>query len=126
MAIPLFIVGDAAAFAGTPAQPTQWFVGHFMPAGDIRHSADVEVKWGVHKAGDRNESWSASAGHSLSIAVSGTFRLEFGTRTLRALGAAVLSTPGQYALWRPRVYHDWEAVTDCVVVTVRWPSVDKA
>ena len=41
---------DAAGNAG-------WLLGHFMPPGDVRHSADVEIKWGVHPVGDRRAAW---------------------------------------------------------------------
>src|ERR1022692_2639035 len=34
-----------------------WLLGHFMPAGDIRRSDDVEIKWGVHPRGDQRAQW---------------------------------------------------------------------
>jgi hypothetical protein len=47
-------VGNAAADA--PARGG-WLLGHFMAVGDIRHSTDVEVKWGVHPRGDQRAQW---------------------------------------------------------------------
>lgn len=29
-----------------------WLLGHFKPAGDVRHSDGVEIKWGVHPQRD--------------------------------------------------------------------------
>jgi hypothetical protein len=34
-----------------------WFVGHFMPEGDLRRSTEVELKWGVHPAADERANW---------------------------------------------------------------------
>jgi hypothetical protein len=43
---------DAPAYRG-------WLLGHFMPPGDIRHSADVEIKWGVQVFDGVGHSWFA-------------------------------------------------------------------
>lgn len=29
-----------------------WFIGHFVDDDPVRYSTDVEVKWGVHAAGE--------------------------------------------------------------------------
>lgn len=96
-----------------------WFVGHFVRQGDPRHTEAVEVKWGVHQAGESRPVPAPGLGcTSLSILVRGRFRLTFPD------GEALLVTPGDYALWPPGVAHGWTAEEDCVVVTVRWPSQD--
>lgn len=43
-------VGNAAVDAHVDSG---WLPGHFKPADDVRHSDDVEIKWGVHPPGDR-------------------------------------------------------------------------
>jgi hypothetical protein len=96
-----------------------WFIGHFISAQDaLRRSPDVEVKWGVHSAGETKSApafnWTA---RTLSVLVSGAFRIEFD-----AGDAAELRRPGDYALWTAGVAHRWTAVEDSVVLTVRWPS----
>ena len=95
-----------------------WLLGHFMPAHDPRHSADVEVKWGVHAKGERRVSWVRGEQRtSLAVLVSGRFRLEFPDRE------AVLAEPGDYVLWGRGVDHSWEAEQDSVMLIVRWPSM---
>src|SRR5262249_28769059 len=34
-----------------------WLLGHFKPAADLRHSEDVEIKWGIYAPGDRRAQW---------------------------------------------------------------------
>lgn len=95
-----------------------WLLGHFMPADDPRHSADVEVKWGAHPKGERRASWVRGEQRtSLAVLVSGRFRMEFPGRE------AVLAEPGDYVLWGRGVDHSWEAEQDSVMLIVRWPSV---
>jgi hypothetical protein len=37
-----------------------WLIGHFLGEADgVRASRDVEVKWGVHPAGEGREEWVA-------------------------------------------------------------------
>ena len=96
-----------------------WFVGHFIAPGDPRHTDAVEVKWGVHRAGESRPTLAPGRDStSLSILVRGRFRLTFPD------GEVVLATPGDYALWQPGVAHGWTAEEECVVVTVRWPSIE--
>ena len=93
-----------------------WLVGSFItPSDSPRSTSALEVKWGVHKAGDRRPEWAAPAETTtLSILVSGRFCLQFPD------GEIVLTSQGDYALWLPGVAHCWWAEADSVVVTVRW------
>jgi len=95
-----------------------WFVGSFLESGDgLRRTGHLEVKWAVHPAGDCRESWSFNReATSLSILVSGRFRLRF------ADGEVVLAAPGDYALWAPGIGHCWWAEEPSVIMSVRWPS----
>ena len=94
-----------------------WILGHFMPAGDVRHSADVEIKWAMHQRGERREEWVAEERRTTAIIlVSGRFRAELPGRSV------ILAEQGDYIVFQG-VSHSWEAETDCVVVGVRWPSV---
>ena len=88
-----------------------------MPPGDIRHSADVEIKWGVHPRGDRRAQWvAAEVRTALILLVSGRFRIEFRERSV------VLAERGDYVVFEG-VGHSWFAEEDSVIVGVRWPSV---
>jgi hypothetical protein len=107
-------VGTAAADAPVNRG---WLLGHFMPAGDARHSDAVEVKWGVHPQGDRREQWvTGETRTALILLVSGRFRLEFRDRSV------VLADQGDYVVFG-RVDHSWYAEEESVIVGVRWPSV---
>jgi quercetin dioxygenase-like cupin family protein len=95
-----------------------WFLGHFIdPAEGVRSSEDVEVKWGIHSAGERRPEWTADDQRTtLVVMVQGNFRIDL-------TGSSVtLGKQGDYVVWGPGIDHTWEALTDSVVVTVRWPS----
>lgn len=55
------------------------FVGHFLPPSmTLRRTDAVEVKWGVHAAGESRPSMAmGTAATTLSMLVSGTFLVTF-------------------------------------------------
>ena len=107
-------VGSAAADA--PAN-RGWLLGHFMPGGDIRRSADVEIKWGVHPRDDQRAQWvTGETRTALILLVSGRFRLDFPGRSV------LLAKQGDYVVFE-RVDHSWHAEEESVIIGVRWPSV---
>lgn len=94
-----------------------WLLGHFMPEGDVRHSTDVEIKWGVHPAGERRAQWVTEERRTtLIVLVSGRFRIELPGRSV------LLSSQGDYVVFAC-TEHSWQAEEDSVIVGVRWPSV---
>ncbi|MCF6468073.1 signal peptidase I [Nonomuraea sp. MG754425] len=108
-------VGNAGADG---AGDQGWLLGHFKPPGDPRHSDDVEIKWGVHPAGDEREKWVRGERRTaLLVLISGRFRVELPGRSV------LLSEPGDYVVWGKGVDHSWRAEADSTVLTVRWPSV---
>ncbi|MGC3862744.1 signal peptidase I [Micromonospora chersina] len=108
-------VGNAAVDGATDAG---WLLGHFKPLGDVRHSTEVEVKWGVHPAGETRSQWATGERRTaLLVLISGAFRIELRDRTV------VLRDPGDYVVWGRGVDHSWYAERESVVLTVRWPSV---
>ena len=96
-----------------------WLLGHFFgDRGDVRAQEAVEVKWGVHPAGDRRQAWHADERRTTCLLlVRGRFRIEL------SVGAFVLDREGDYAVWGPGIGHAWYAEEDSVVITVRWPSI---
>jgi hypothetical protein len=95
-----------------------WLLGHFKEPGDLRHSRDVEIKWGVHQRGDRRAAWvTGEERTALLVLISGRFRMEFPGHDV------VLDRQGDYVVWGPGVDHSWTAEDDSVVMTVRWPSI---
>lgn len=107
---------------GNAAEDTKddrgWLLGHFVdPSAGVRHSKDVEVKWGVHPAGDKRAGWTSDDHRTtLLLLVQGEFRIDL------TEGSRVLAEQGDYALWGPGIDHSWEALAPSVVITVRWPS----
>ncbi|WP_427924681.1 signal peptidase I [Streptomyces sp. cg40] len=95
-----------------------WLLGHFKDADDPRHTAAVEVKWGIHPQGDERLEWvRGDERTALLVLVGGRFRVEFPERSV------LLEKQGDYVVWGPGVDHSWFAEEESVLVTVRWPSV---
>jgi hypothetical protein len=95
-----------------------WLLGYFIdPAQGVRSSKDVEVKWGIHPAGDKRAAWTADDQRTtLTLLVEGSFRIDL-TET-----SVTLDKQGDYLLWGPGIDHTWEALSDSIVMTIRWPS----
>jgi hypothetical protein len=100
------------------AERRGWILGHFIdPAEGIRSSKDVEIKWGIHPTGEKRAEWTADDQRTtLVFLVEGKFRVDLTEANV------VLEKQGDYLVWGPGIDHSWEALTDSVVVTVRWPS----
>ncbi len=101
-----------------------WLVGHFVDDDPLRQSADVEVKWARHPAGEAREQWVIGESRTaLVVLISGRFRMSFaGGRDREEI---VLADEGDYVMWVPGTDHTWKAEEDSVVLTVRWPSAPK-
>lgn len=107
-------VGSAALDA---AADRGWLLGHFRPAGDARHSDDVEIKWGIHPRGDQRARWvTGERRTALILLVSGRFRVELPARSV------LLAQQGDYVVFGG-IDHSWRAEEDSVVLVVRWPSI---
>lgn len=124
--------------AGTDGIPFNgWFIGdlsrwiesrgerHADSLG-LRDTTALEVKWGIHPAGvPRPAGWAASSAHvTVSVLISGEFRIVF-----RAVGAldereVVLRSPGDYVVSNAETEHTWCAIQDSVVLSVRWPDCE--
>lgn len=101
---------EGAAYRG-------WFIGHFIDSLDLRRTTDIEVKWGVHLAGDCRSQWSVNqTATTLSILIQGQFRIQFPDCN------HLLTQPGDYVIWSPGVAHHWLAEKDSTVLSVRFPS----
>lgn len=98
-----------------------WILGHFLdPSAGVRSSKDVEVKWGIHPAGEKRHDWTADDQRTtLVLLVEGHFRIDL-TGT-----SVTLEKQGDYATWGSGIDHSWESITDSIVVTVRWPSLSQ-
>jgi len=96
-----------------------WLLGHFIqPDGSIRSTGTLEVKWGIHPAGEKRVDWTSGEVRTmLVVLISGRFRIDL------SVGEVLMERQGDYAVWGPGIEHSWEAIEDSVVLTVRWPSV---
>lgn len=95
-----------------------WLLGHFIdPAEGVRSSKHVEVKWGIHPAGDERPEWTSDDQRTtLVLLIQGNFQIELTEASI------ALTRQGDYALWGRGIDHSWRAIADSIVVTVRWPS----
>jgi quercetin dioxygenase-like cupin family protein len=95
-----------------------WLLGHFIdPSEGVRSTKDVEVKWGIHPAGEKRTEWTSDDQRTtLLFLVQGHFRVNL------TEGNVTMTQQGDYAVWGPGIDHSWEAISDSVVITVRWPS----
>lgn len=94
-----------------------WMIGHFVDSADVRRSDEVEIKWGVHAAGEQRESWQETEHRTtVLLLIRGCFRINL------AAASTVLTDEGDYAMWGPGIGHSWQAEQDSVVITIRWPS----
>lgn len=95
-----------------------WLLGHFIDNSQgVRSTKDVEIKWGVHRAGEKRVEWTNDDHRTtLVLLVNGNFVVHL------TKGSAELTQQGDYAVWGPGIDHSWEAKENSVVITVRWPS----
>ncbi|MCG5212604.1 signal peptidase I [Streptosporangium sp. KLBMP 9127] len=97
-----------------------WLLGHFInPEHSAVRSTDaLEVKWGIHPAGQARPEWTADDQRTtLLLLVQGRFRLDL------TIGSTTLERQGDYVVWGPGIDHCWQAEEDSTVITVRWPSL---
>ncbi len=101
---------------------TGWFIGPFLPAeAGIRCTDSVEVKWGLHMAGEVRTGLNDQVGmRSLAILITGKFVIEFPILSKEVM----LTKTGDYVLYGPDVAHSWRAVEASTVLTVRWSAPD--
>src|SRR3712207_4464396 len=76
-----------------------WLVGHFLDSSEgIRACEAVEIKWGIHAAGEGREAWHTDEQRTtVLLLVKGRFRLEL------SVGTFVLGKEGDYAVWGPGI-----------------------
>lgn len=100
------------------AERRGWILGHFIdPSEGVRSSRDVEVKWGIHPAGDKRAGWTTNEQRTTMILmVEGNFRIHL------TEASVTLTQQGDYLVWGPGIDHSWEALSDSIVITIRWPS----
>ena len=115
MSDPVFLQGNAALDG---AARGGWMLGHFIEGGP-RHSTDIEIKWGVHSAGEQRTSSHTSDPRIMTLAI-----LIKGKCKSNMNGKEVIwENEGDYLLYSHNLPHTFEAIEDSVTVTIRWPSI---
>jgi cupin superfamily acireductone dioxygenase involved in methionine salvage len=99
-----------------------WFVGQFVaPEFGLRHQDALEVKWGQHPKGECRRAFAHyKSSTTISILVSGVFVTWL--KVHDELREVILAKAGDYIAFAPGVEHSWEAIEDCLVISVRFPS----
>ena len=100
----------------------RWAAGNGAAAFGLRQSSIVEVKWGVHPAGETRPEWApCSNKSSLSLLVRGRFLARFrNPNNPNAVKELRLVREGDYVIWGTDLEHTWVVEEDCVIFTVRW------
>lgn len=105
---------------------TGWFVGQFVPpSSGLRHQTGVELKWGIHKRGEsRPGGFSSHSTTTISLLIDGVLvtTLRIGETSY----SITMRVPGDYVIYGPSVSHNWEALADSIVLSVRFPSISHA
>lgn len=117
----LFYRGQAAM---DQIENSGWFLGQFVPEDmGLRHQTDVELKWGLHKDGERRSApWATQVSTTVAILIRGALKVEFYVDETPQV--VTLDKEGDYVVYGPDVAHSWEAIGDTLVLTVRFPSVE--
>jgi hypothetical protein len=104
---------------------TGWFVGQFIPdAMGYRHQTAVELKWGVHPRGQSRPGGPEANRVATTISILVRGMLETVLTVAGQPHVVRLEREGDYIVFGPDVKHDWEALEDSIVLSVRFPSVD--
>ena len=131
--LPPSVSHGNAAVDGAPLNG--WFVGDFTrwlaergPSSSalatigLRDTSRLEVKWGIHPAGQpRPAGWAErTPAVGVSVLVAGEFVVVFREVAGAPEREVRLREQGDYVVWGPAVEHRWYAVQDSIILTVRW------
>ena len=121
LSTPYYVKGNATEDALSTEFASGWFVGQFVPSElGLRSTKDLEVKWGRHATGEQKKTTGTNnMSATLTLLVSGKFMMWLGELEV----PLALESPGDYVIFAPGVRHRWMALTEAIVVTIRWPSV---
>lgn len=101
-----------------------WIFGHFQEAAPFKNDA-FEVQFAAMKKGQRKEKGGVQAMGRNKQAKTLTFLIKGKTRIIfpEENKEVTLKEKGDYCYSAEGVFHTWEVLEDCEVVSVRWPSI---
>jgi hypothetical protein len=105
----------------TSKEKRGWIMGHFMNPDSPLKTQNCELKWGEHKKGEKREKVSTiDNASSLAILIRGEFTMVFpGKKEVK------LKKEGDFVFYGPKTPHSWHVEKDCLLLTLRWPSLPK-
>ena len=112
-----WLVGDIESWKSSRSNPVD------LPRMGLRNTKDLEIRWGVHSAGEvRPGGWAPSSGkRAISILLRGRFVISFrDTHDHESAGEVCLSELGDYVVSNEALEHHWRSVDESLVLTVRW------
>lgn len=114
------IVGNLEEERAKNPKRRGWFIGHFIEPDSVFKNNDFEVRWGVHKKGpERAIPAMHKKAKTISILVKGRFAIRFPKKNKEV----ILSKVGDFVFFDAKIYHTSEALTDSIILTIRWPSI---
>jgi hypothetical protein len=101
-----------------------WVIGSFIRDDSFFHSDEFEVKWASHKKGYSKAGLKTEVEtKTLTLLISGKFRVTFIDKSDGHTEDIVLNELGDYLAYDASVYdHTGEALEDCLLIVLRWPS----
>jgi len=90
----------------------------------LRNTDEIELKWGVYNKGEERTVWASSSamtGMSILIRGNSTFCFRDGQEPDERT-EVLLSSEGDYVIWRESLEHTWKMNEDSVFLTLRWQS----
>lgn len=111
-------IGNAEDYAHSPTRG--WFIGNFLnpTTAGPRFTNNIEVKWSTHPAGDHRPNIAPGADTmTLTILIEGSFEQIFPGNDP---GTVRMQRSGDFVLYGPDIAHTWRALSDSVMLTVRW------
>jgi len=95
----------------------QWLVGDFLPLTSPLKTDKIEIKWGRHKKGEiKKNGITSEPRNTLCILIFGTFKITFPNDKIEH----ILKDEGDYIYFKQHTNHDWKALEDSLIITIRW------
>jgi hypothetical protein len=97
-----------------------WVMGHFVEEDSPFHTKDLEIKWGLHHAGESKGSIGTNTkSKTLTILIRGKVSLKFPEQNREI----ILEKEGDYVYYDKGVSHNWSVLEESLTIAIRWPSI---
>lgn len=86
-----------------------WFIGNFYPT--LHNTTEFEVCLKVYKSGEKEPNHAQKIGTEITVVISGRIRMN-----------SYYFSQGDIIVIKPQEASDFEAVSDCSLICVKFPS----